>query len=166
MTSPNGVPTGRLGRLLLDYGIETVQLAEDVGGDWLEKWQPDVISAHGAPSWVLDTADRLSIPYVDTLHMPTFMNDRPAEETTRGRRIWAIVAVGELLRRQYLDLNPTFPPERIITIPNGVDDTRRTLGDREQARSRWGISDEYVFVTLARHCLQKNTDGSSLHSVI
>ena len=62
-------------------------------------------------------------------------------------------------RRQYLDLNLTFPLERIVTIPNGVDDWRRTPGNRDWARARWGVRDEYVFVSLGRHCLQKNTYG-------
>jgi glycosyltransferase involved in cell wall biosynthesis len=156
----DGIPTGRLGRLLLNSGVETVELDGDAGPRWIEAWRPDVISAHGAPSWVLDTATRLSIPYVHTLHgMHSFFNIDRRVEAERGRRLAGIIAVSELVRRQYLEINPSFPPERSVTIPNGVDDWRRAPGDRGRARERLGIRGEYLFVSLSRHCLQKNTYG-------
>ena len=158
--SPDGAPTGRLGRRLREHGIETVELAAEAGACWLEAWRPDVISAHGAPHWVLDAATRLSIPYIDTLHGTHwhFHADSTAE-IERGRRITGIVAVSDLVRQQYLHGNSAFPPERIVTIPNGVDDWRRIPGDRGLARARLGVHDEYLFVSLTRHCLQKNTYG-------
>lgn len=156
----NGAPTGRLGRRLREFGIETIELAAEAGACWLEAWRPDVISAHGAPPWVLDAATRLSIPYIDTLHgMHSHFNADWAVEIERGCRLAGIVAVSDLVRQQYLHGNPTFPPERIVTIPNGVDDWRRVPEDRGQVRARLGVRDEYLFVSLARHCLQKNTYG-------
>ncbi len=158
--SPDGAPTGRLGRRLRELGIETVELAAEAGACWLETWRPDVISAHGAPPWVLDAATRLSIPYIDTLHgMHWHFHTDWAAEIERGRRITGIVAVSDMVRQQYLHGNPSFSPERIVTIPNGVDDWRRVPGNRGQARARLGVRDEYLFVSLARHCLQKNTYG-------
>lgn len=158
--SPDGVPTGRLGRLLLERGVETIELGSDAGTCWLEAWRPDVISAHGAPSWVLEAANRLSIPYLDTLHgMHSHFGTEWAAEAERSRRLTGIVAVSELVRQQYLNGNPVFSPERIVTIPNGVDHERRKPGDRNSFRERLGIRDEYLFVSLARHCLQKNTYG-------
>ncbi|MGZ5010104.1 MAG: glycosyltransferase [Methylobacter sp.] len=156
----DGVPTGRLGRLLLEHGVETVELAGADGAKWLKAWQPDVISAHDSPSWVLEAATKLAIPYVDTLHgqMSLFEKDQ-ATEVMRARGLAGIVAVGDMIRRQYLDLNPTFSLERIITIPNCVDHWRRTPVNRDWARARWGVRDEYVFVSLGRHCLQKNAYG-------
>ncbi|HEY8158400.1 MAG TPA: glycosyltransferase family 4 protein [Methylobacter sp.] len=158
--SVDGIPRGRLGRLLLERGVETVELAADQATCWLEAWRPDVISAHGAPSWVLEVAIRLSIPYLDTLHgMHSHFGSEWAAEAERSRRLTGIVAVSELVRQQYLNGNPDFPPERIVTIPNGVDDERRNPCDRNSFRERLGIGDEYLFVSLARHCLQKNTYG-------
>jgi glycosyltransferase involved in cell wall biosynthesis len=156
----DGTPTGRLGRLLLEQGVETVELTGSAGANWIETWQPDIISAHCAPVWVLELATRLSIPYVDTLHgqMSLYGKDQAAE-IKRARELAGIVAVGNMIRRQYLDLNPTFSPERIITIPNCVDHRRRTPVNRDWARARWGVQDEYMFVSLGRHCLQKNTYG-------
>jgi glycosyltransferase involved in cell wall biosynthesis len=158
--SVDGFPTGRLGQLLLEQGIETVELAAVAGERWLKTWRPDVISAHGAPPWVLDAATRLSIPYLDTLHgMHSHFGTDWTAEIERGRRLAGIVTVSDLNRRQYLNGNPTFPKERIVTIPNAVDDERRVLGDRNRTRTRLGIENEYLFVSLARHCLQKNTYG-------
>jgi glycosyltransferase involved in cell wall biosynthesis len=156
----DGFPSGRLGKLLLEHEVETVELAGTDGNQWLQEWRPDVISAHGAPPWVLDTANRLSIPYIDTLHgMHSHFGVDWAMEVERSQRLAGIIAVSDLVRRQYLDGNPGFPSERIVTIPNGVDDERRSIGDREQVREFLGLRDEYLFVSLARHCLQKNTYG-------
>jgi glycosyltransferase involved in cell wall biosynthesis len=156
---PGGMPGGRLGRMLVGHGVETSQWAEVSGVKWLEAWRPDVISAHGAPAWVVDAAQRLSIPCVETLHMPAFMLEDAAGEAARASRLSGIVAVSDLLRRQYRKLNPSFPADLIVTIPNGVDDSRRAPRDRSRARARWGIGDEYVFVSLARHSTQKNAFG-------
>jgi glycosyltransferase involved in cell wall biosynthesis len=158
--TPDGAPTGRLGQLLLERGVETVELAGSAGVNWVEKWRPDIISAHCAPVWVLELATRLSIPYVDTLHgQMSLYGKNQANEVKRSRELAGIVAVGNMIRRQYLDLNPSFPPERIITIPNCVDHRRRTAVSRDWARARWGVQDEYVFVSLGRYCLSKNTYG-------
>lgn len=160
MGTPDGLPSGRAGRLLREHGVETVELAAAAATRWLESQRPDVISAHGAPPWVLEVAARLSIPYIDTLHgMHSHFNADWAAEAERGQRLAGIVAVSDLVRRQYLHGNPAFPPARIVTIPNGVDDERRLPGDRDGVRQRLGLRDEYLFVSLARHCLQKNSYG-------
>lgn len=159
-SSANGAPTGRLGRLLLEEGITTVELASDAGAQWLREWQPDVISAHDPLPWAIEIACRLSIPYIETLHgMHSLFNPDWLAEAQRSRQLDGIVAVSELVRRQYLQGNPGFPATRIMTIPNGVDDERRVPGNRDRARARLGIRDEFLFVSLARHCLQKNTYG-------
>lgn len=156
----DGVARGRLGRLLLEQGVETVELSEAAGSRWLEAWRPDVVSAHGAPAWVLEAAVRLSIPYVDTLHgMHSLFGASREHEADRGSKLAGVVAVSDLVRRQYLDLNPAFSTGRVVSIPNGVDDWRRIPGNRVRARTALGIRDEYLFVSLARHCLQKNTYG-------
>jgi glycosyltransferase involved in cell wall biosynthesis len=154
----DGVPSGRLGRLLLQHGVESRELNASAATGWLELWRPDVISAHGAPSWVLDAATRLGIPYVKVLHgMHTLFSTDWAQEAQRSRRMAGIVSVSELLRNQYLAGNPGFPSEKIVTIANANDEQRRTGFDREQVRSSLGLRKEYLFVSLARHCLQKNS---------
>jgi glycosyltransferase involved in cell wall biosynthesis len=151
---------GRLGQMLSDAGIEVAVLSERAGREWIKAWSPDVISAHGAANWVLQEANSLSVPYVDVLHGMHSLFDIDWEaETRRGQHLAGIVAVSELVRQQYLTGAPEFPAERIVTIPNGVDADRRLRVDRAAARAALGLRDEYLFVSLARHCLQKNTFG-------
>lgn len=158
--SPTGEPSGRLGRMLRSSGIEVHEADESRALSWIERWRPDVITAHGAADWVLGIAQRLGVPYVDNLHgMHThFWADWHAV-AARDAKLSAIVSVSELVRQQYLAGNCNFPPSRIVTIPNGVDDERRVSGDRAAVRARLGLTDEYVFVSLARHCQQKNSYG-------
>ena len=156
----DGVPRGRLGRFLVTEGVETVELSAPAGARWLADWRPDVISAHGVPTWVLEEACALSIPCVDTLHgMHSLFEADPAAVAERGRYLAGIIAVSDLIRSQYLKLNPSYPENRIVTIPNGVDDSRRRPMDRERVRTGQGITTEYIFLSLGRHCLQKNTYG-------
>jgi glycosyltransferase involved in cell wall biosynthesis len=155
-----GTPTGWLGRQLSSEGIRTLQLDATAGRKFIEELRPQVISAHDPPPWVLEAAIRHAIPYVETLHgMHSLFNADWAAEAKRSTTIAFHIAVSELVRQQYLHGNPHFPPSRIRTIPNGVDDERRVLGNRQQARARLGLTDEFLFVSLARHCLQKNTYG-------
>jgi glycosyltransferase involved in cell wall biosynthesis len=158
--SADGEPRGRLGRMLRSQGIEVHEAGESGVPGWIERWRPDVISGHHAPAWVLPAARRLGVPYVDTLHgaHDIFGADWQAE-AARGADLSAIVSVCDLVRRQYLAGNPHFPPDRIVVIPNGVDDERRSGGDRAAVRARLGLAGEYVFVSLARYCLQKNSYG-------
>jgi glycosyltransferase involved in cell wall biosynthesis len=153
-------PTGRLGRMLQSCGIEVHEMDEKGAPTWIEQWQPDVISGHGAPDWMLDSAQRLGVPYVDNLHgmHMLFWADWRAE-AARAAKLSAFISVSELVRMQYLAGNPGFPPDRMVTIPNGVDDQRRLVGDRVAVRARLGLADEYILVSLARHCLQKNSYG-------
>ena len=158
--SATGEPTGRLGRMLQSCGIEVHEADEKHSLTWIEEWKPDVISGHGAPDWVLDIAQLVGVPYADNLHgmHMLFWADWRAE-AARAAKLSAFISVSELVRRQYLARNLDFPPDRMVTIPNGVDDERRLVGDRAAARARLGLADEYIFVSLARHCLQKNSYG-------
>jgi glycosyltransferase involved in cell wall biosynthesis len=149
---------GRLARMLIDGGVPVVLHAEPAGRQWIRDFAPDVISAHGALGWALDEASTLGVPYVDVLHgMHSLFSTDWAAEERRNRKLARIIAVSEQVRLQYLSGAPSFPPERIVTIPNGVDDVRRVAVDRAAARAALGLKDEFLFVSLARHCLQKNT---------
>jgi glycosyltransferase involved in cell wall biosynthesis len=155
-------PTGRIARMLQSSGVEVHEVGANQALDWIQRRRPDVISSHGAPAWVFDIAKRAGIPYVDNLHSMNGVIGRDwrwHSQAARSGRLAAVVAVSELLRRQQLAVNPDFPPDRIVTIPNGVDDERRMRGNRDAARNWLGLTDEYLFVSLARHCMQKNTYG-------
>jgi glycosyltransferase involved in cell wall biosynthesis len=154
--------SGRLARMLQAGGITVRESAQAGAEDWIARWRPDVISAHGAPYWVFAIAQRLGVPYVDNLHgmYRLFGADwQWHAAAARGSGLAAVVAVSELVRQQYLADNPAFPPDRIVTIPNGVDEERRAGGDRDAVRSQLGLTGEYLFLSLARYGLQKNTYG-------
>ena len=159
--SADGRPSGYLGQVLQSAGIEVHEADEAAAADWIQGWRPDVLAAHGAlPGCVLAAANLLAVPYVDTLHgMHDLFHADWRAEAARAARVSAIISVSDLVRQQYLAGNPGFPASRIVTIPNGVDEERRPAADRTTARDWLGLREEYVFVSLSRHCLQKNTYG-------
>jgi glycosyltransferase involved in cell wall biosynthesis len=151
--------SGRLVRALESEGVPTVALDEQSCRAWLRAYGPAVISAHGAPEWLPGAAADAGVPYVETLHgMHHFLHPQvwPAERE-RARQISAQIAVSELVRRQYLAGNPGFSPDRLVTIPNGVDPERVRQVDRAASRAALGLEDEFLFLSLARYGLQKNT---------
>ncbi|MEV6813629.1 glycosyltransferase [Micromonospora sp. NPDC051296] len=152
---------GRLARALAAEGVATQLLTPAEAATWMRSWQPDVISAHNADNWLLDVAAELGVPWVETLHdmHRLYHPDSWVPERRRARHISAQVAVSDLVRQQYLARNPTYPGDRLVTVPNGVDGSRVRLVDREQARVALGLTEEFLFVSLARYCLQKNTFG-------
>ena len=70
-----------------------------------------------------------------------------------------MVAVSDLVRRQYLRGNPGFSNEEIVTIPNAFNATHRPAINRAKARAWLGLDDEFLFISLARHVPQKNAYG-------
>ncbi|MEU0550736.1 glycosyltransferase [Micromonospora sp. NPDC005979] len=152
---------GRLARTLADEGVVTHLVSPDDAADWMRSWRPDVISGHNADDWLLDAAAGVGVPWVETLHdMHRFYHPESwAPEGLRAQKITAQVAVSDLVRQQYLARNPGYPDDRLLTVPNGVDGARVLRVDRERARAALGLTDEFLFVSLARYCLQKNTYG-------
>jgi glycosyltransferase involved in cell wall biosynthesis len=158
-----GVPGSDGGRLAADLRAEGVRI-EDVtetsARELIERHRPDVISAHGAPAWWIDLAAEAGVPYLETLHgMHNFFGADWAREAVRSERVARIIAVSELVRRQYLAGNGAVEPERVVTVPNSVDQLRFPRLDRDRCREWLGLGDEFLFVSLARHSLQKNTYG-------
>jgi len=156
-----GRQTGRVARALDSDGIEVRALDTDGALDWIRTWQPDVISGHGDPLWAAEAAKSAGVPFVDNLHAMNGVIGRDwrwHSEAARSGQLAAVVAVSDVLRREHRAVNPGFPPDRIITIPNGVDE-RRTYGNRAATRNWLGITNEYLLVSLGRYCMQKNTYG-------
>jgi glycosyltransferase involved in cell wall biosynthesis len=147
--------------MLAAEGVATTELSPGTSAEWFGSFRPDVVSSHYAPNWMLEAATDQGIPWVETLHgMHSFFHpDSWAPERVRAERIAAQIAVSELVRRQYLVRNPAYPAQRLVTVPNGVDRDRLADVDRAAARRALGLADEFLFVSLARYCLQKNTFG-------
>ena len=161
--APSSSEHSRVGFLASELRKEricVVEAASKDGWHWLANNRPDVISAHDPPDWILEASSVLQIPVVETLHeVPTPIGTDWKKEPRRSRHINTIVAVSELVRRQYLRGNPKFDAGRIITIPNAFNETQRPLVDRPKARLWLGLQDEFLFISLARYVLQKNGYG-------
>jgi glycosyltransferase involved in cell wall biosynthesis len=155
-----GTPGGRLASDLRAEGVCVAELTETSARRLIARYRPEVISAHGAPEWWLDLAAEHGVPYVETLHgMHSFFGADWEREAARSARISRIVAVSELVRRQYLAGNSEIDPEHVVTVPNSVDLRRMPRLDRDRCREWLGLEDEFLFVSLARHTLQKNNYG-------
>jgi glycosyltransferase involved in cell wall biosynthesis len=151
-----------LAQMLRSAGIEVLGADARQASEWAQQWRPDVISAHGAPAWAFTLAARLGVPYVDNLHNLNGLVGRDWRWHTAGVRsgtLASVVAVSDVLRRQQLACNPGFPPDRVVTIPNGVDSERLAPHDRSAVRDWLGLTDQYLFVSLGRYCMQKNIYG-------
>jgi glycosyltransferase involved in cell wall biosynthesis len=158
----DGKPTGVVAEALQRVGVQVIGADKHRALEWVRQWRPDVISGHGAPAWVFEVARRLGVPFVDNLHSLNRLvgpDWRWHSDGARSGDLAYVVAVSDLLRRQQLACNPGFPPERIVTIPNGVDADRFATHDRAAARERLGLTDQYLFVSLGRCCMQKNSYG-------
>ncbi len=158
----DGKLTGTVAEALQGDGVHVFAAGEHRAVEWARRWRPDVISGHGAPAWVFAMARRLGVPFVDNLHSLNGLvgpNWRWHSDGARSGNLAYVVAVSDLLRRQQLGCNPEFPPESVVTIPNGVDGDRFATHDRAAAREWLGITDQYLFVSLGRYCMQKNSYG-------
>ncbi|UJP08884.1 glycosyltransferase family 4 protein [Microbacterium sp. KUDC0406] len=152
------VGIGRLGRELRADGIETRHLDEDEGGRWIREWQPDVVSCHGAFLWPLAVARGIGARTAVTLHgVHNVMGLSADELLVRSHDVDAYITVSALVREDYLARNAQFPPERIHVIANPVDPARALPYDRRACREALGLKDEFLFLSLARHSLQKNS---------
>lgn len=161
MVAKTTIGGGRLASALASEGhaIREVPSA-DALASILSSYGPDVVSAHAPPAWALAVIKRHRVPVVETLHgLPTPVGTDWRHEPARSRMVDSLIAVSETVRQQYMNGNPAFSPRRIHTIPNGVNDQFRPVVDRTQARQWLGLTSEFVFVTLARITLQKNSFG-------
>ncbi len=142
-------------------GVPVVELSAREARGWFKVNRPDVVSVHGAPDWLITEAAEAGVPIIETLHggHSFFNRETWLSEQLRSEQITGFVAVSELVRRQYMRANPRYPSDRIVTIPNGVDDQHIAVRDRTQAREWLGLRGEFLFVSLARYDMQKNAFG-------
>jgi glycosyltransferase involved in cell wall biosynthesis len=151
------LPSGdRLDRLRSD-GVEMVRATPQEGAECLASLAPDVVSVHTAARWVRDVAERQGIPLIETIHNPVPASSGKRQIPRSG--ITGFIAVSDLARQQYLTHTPGLSPDRIMTIPNGVDTRRIGCANRVRARAALGLRDEFLFTCLARYAVEKNLFG-------
>jgi glycosyltransferase involved in cell wall biosynthesis len=150
---------GRIARSLRERGFVVHGLGRADAGA-VNRMRADVVSIHGAPDWSVEALAGLGIPMVETLHgMHTIFSAEDRQLARRGALLEGVVAVSELVRQQYVARCPAFPEHRTTTIPNGVHSSGLPSGGRSEMRRALGVGDRQLFVSLARHCMQKNTYG-------
>ncbi|MFB6452977.1 glycosyltransferase family 4 protein [Bradyrhizobium tunisiense] len=153
-------PVGHLFTTLQREGTAVVAASPKDACLWLETNRPHVVSAHDPPGWLLRAASDFRIPVLETLHgIPTPISTNWSEERQRSQLVTRFVAVSEFVRRQYLSGNPSYPESAVITIPNAFNQTHRPAVDRSKARAWLGLNDEFLFLSLGRHTVQKNAYG-------
>lgn len=110
---------------------------------WLKTNAVDVVNTHSsADTWVVALAFlalRHAPPLVRTRHISTAVGNNPASRWLYQRATAHIVTTGEPLRRQLIAHN-RFDPERITSVPSGIDTGHFVPGDRDSARRRLGIA--------------------------
>jgi glycosyltransferase involved in cell wall biosynthesis len=114
-------------------------------------WGPDLVQAHGGQPLkyaVLAAPRRPPIVYRRIGSLAGWLSSRPRRALYGRlvRRAAAVVAVAESVRRETVDAF-RLPPERVVTIPNGVDPGRlRPARGRAATREALGVPAEATVV--------------------
>ena len=120
----------------------------------LREWLPhfDVLHVHrGKEHWVAALANRLSKnprPLFRTRHIVHAVRPHAANRWLYGTATNFVVTVTEAIRRQYL-ASGLLPPERVVTLPGGVDAERFHPGlDGSSLRADLGIHRDRLLIGL------------------
>lgn len=130
----------------------------------VSSWKPDVVQAHGGEPLKYSIAVKLGrggppVVYRRIGSAPDEIARGPRRAVYGGlmRRAARVIAVAEVLRREAVEMFRV-PPERVVTIPNGVDPTRlRPAKGRENTRRELGIpSSAHVVLSLGALVWEKD----------
>jgi glycosyltransferase involved in cell wall biosynthesis len=118
---------------------------------WLAAHPADVINTHSSTdSWLVAVACRtLRAPpaVVRTRHVSVPIAKNAATRWLYTGATRHIVTTGETLRRQLIDEN-RFPPERLTSVPTGIDARRFAPGDRAAARGATGLPADRTLIGI------------------
>lgn len=118
---------------------------------WLARHKPDVINTHSSTdTWLTALActtlrDAPSI--VRTRHISTPVPNNAATRWLYANATRHIVTTGESLRRQLITKNG-FAPDKITSVPTGIDPERYAPDDRLAARACLGLPATKTLITI------------------
>jgi glycosyltransferase involved in cell wall biosynthesis len=110
----------------------------------------DVVHVHrGKEHWLAAVANRLSRrsrPIIRTRHIVQVVRPHAGNLWLYRQATSLVVAVTEAIRQQYIAAN-LLPPERVVTLPGGVDHKAYPIGPAHlQARRRLGASPDKLLL--------------------
>ena len=109
---------------------------------WLAQERLDILNTHSSTdSWLgaLACATLKHPPaIVRTRHISALIPNNLPTRWLYTKATDAIVTTGEALRAQLINVN-RFSPERIYSVPTGIDPQRFCPGDRARARAKLGL---------------------------
>jgi glycosyltransferase involved in cell wall biosynthesis len=121
-------------------------LKDHVGSD-----RVDVINTHSSTdSWIAALACstmKRPPPIVRTRHVSVPVANNAATRWLYTGPTRRIVTTGEQLRRQLIEEN-RYPPDRITSVPTGIDASRFAPGDRATARAATGLPAEATLIGI------------------
>jgi glycosyltransferase involved in cell wall biosynthesis len=142
---PFGVPTRALGAHNGPPGLPLQTTAVRALRRVLRSWPPDLIQAHGgeALKYVVAATGprRPPIVYRRIGSVAGWLSSGPKRAIYRQlvRRATRVVAVADSVRRETVEAF-RLPPDRVVTIPNGVDlDRLEPAAGREATRAALGV---------------------------
>lgn len=113
--------------------------------------RPDVINTHSSTdTWLAALAClglRRAPPLVRTRHISAPVPDNASSRWLYRRASCHVVTTGEQLRTdliRHLGLDP----ERVTSVPTGIDPTRFHSGDQRQSRRALGLAEEAVWIGI------------------
>ena len=113
-------------------------------GSVVDTVRPDVIVTHSSTdSWLTAVAMQLrrqAPSIVRTRHLSTAVTGGPLNRWLYGKAAAFVVTTGEAIRKMLI-AQLGLDPERVISIPTGVDLARFRQADRSAARQTLGLDD-------------------------
>lgn len=116
---------------------------------WLQANPVDVINTHSSTdSWLVALARLgLGIPVVRTRHVSAVIPDNAATRWLYTRGCDFVVTTGEQLRQHVLERAGALP-ERVVSVPTGIDERKFVPGDKAAARMALGLPTEARIVGI------------------
>lgn len=118
---------------------------------WLKVNPADILNTHSSTdTWLAALASLLpgtQAPIVRTRHISAPIPNNMATRWLYLNATQHIVTTGELLRQQLIEQNG-YPPERITSVPTGIDTNRFVPGDKKVARAKLGLPVDGKFIGI------------------